>query len=847
MSAIGLILGCAGDPPRQAIGRFEYAATEGELVLAGGGVPQLVIVAMKDAPMPVRFAAEELKEHLDRMTGGDFSVVDTVPDDGKAIVLGDGPEARDAGIDVTSIARDGYAIRTVGPTIFIAGFDDTSERTHVLTTIKSPLPRETNRYAMEKEVGEPTFDFQRGTLYGVYRFLDELGVRWFFPGPKGTVIPPRKNLSVRTFSLTEEPHYVLRKAGTTTWAWYYMQTANYTSSANPQEYDELGYGGRALRLWLMRNRGSSEWFAYNHRPPRMELEERYGGEHPEYFAVRENGARDLAPETGRTGHLCYNTEGVFEITTRDIDAYLSGKTAREMGISNHMAALNPYNRGWSAYAIYGRSVSLLPHDSFRGCECPECRALTRSDLPFPHHHTRLLWPFVIRVAKWMEEAYPENFIICLAYASYTEPYPELTSLPSNIVVGLCPAYHARTHNDLDDAGYRELMRLVGAWSGMNRRPMLIWLHHLYRFRRPTRKGVPMLITEFYNRLFKDLAPHANMMQIEMDWDSIMLEHLNRYVMIRLMYNPNLDAAELVRDYAVSFYGPEGSKLVLPLLADVEERSVAVGRNQANAIDIWEKHFTEEAVAGYRRQADALVDLTAGTRFHEAADLFSRYFVGEIEAGRRYYVDQVKNLAESESAHVGIRPLVGAVKVDGVLDEPGWGQSGVASDFVSNINGQAMQYRTEVRLLRSEDDLYFAFTCYDPDAGKLSTDKGASESIEFFLDLEHDHDSYYWVQIDGGLRVEDWYIHNALEPPDKTWVSGVEAAVQHYDDRWVMEVRLPRKSMKGGLDEPVKGSWGVNFCRSMKQPPRENDRYSSWSPLLRGLFHQPDLFGHVSFE
>jgi hypothetical protein len=33
---------------------------------------------------------------------------------------------------------------------------------------------------------------------------------------------------------------------------------------------------------------------------------------------------------------------------------------------------------------------------------------------------------------------------------------------------------------------------------------------------------------------------------------------------------------------------------------------------------------------------------------------------------------------------------------------------------------------------------------------------------------------------------------------------------------------------------------------MRRPPREADRYSSWSPLLRGKFHQPDLFGHLVF-
>ena len=31
----------------------------------------------------------------------------------------------------------------------------------------------------------------------------------------------------------------------------------------------------------------------------------------------------------------------------------------------------------------------------------------------------------------------------------------------------------------------------------------------------------------------------------------------------------------------------------------------------------------------------------------------------------------------------------------------------------------------------------------------------------------------------------------MEPPDETWHSGVEAAVEYFDDRWVMEIRLPR--------------------------------------------------------
>ena len=138
----------------------------------------------RGAPAPVRFAGDELKDHLDRMTGGSFPVVETIPADGRAIVLGDCPQAREAGIDVKSIARDGYAVRTVAETIFIAGPDDATPKSEIILGVKQPFPRTKSRYAMEAELGAATWDFDRGTLYGTYRFLEELGVRWFFVGDK---------------------------------------------------------------------------------------------------------------------------------------------------------------------------------------------------------------------------------------------------------------------------------------------------------------------------------------------------------------------------------------------------------------------------------------------------------------------------------------------------------------------------------------------------------------------------------------------------------------------------------------------------------------------------------------
>jgi hypothetical protein len=831
--------------PGRADGLFKLERGERALVLARDGAARAAIMVQRDAPAAVRFAAEELKEHLDLMTGADFPIVTTQPKEGVAIVLGDCAAVRAAGIDAARIARDGYAIRTSGSVIAIAGRDDATAKGEALFKVKSPFPRTASRYAMEAALGAATWDFERGTLYGVYRFLEELGVRWFLPGTKGRVIPTQPDLSFRELQLHEEPAFILRKVGRATWQWYMTGAARTKHMLNPEEYEDLEWGGNMLRLWLLRMRHSSEWFAFNHRPTRMELEERYGKQFPEYFAVRESGQRDLKPQAGRTGHLCYTEPGVLEITKRDIDDYYAGKTGKELGLSSHRLALNPLNRGWPANAIYSRSVSLLPHDSFRGCYCPRCLAITRQDLPRPHWHSALVWQFVTKVAKWMETAHPQAFILCLAYSSYSERPEGMSQLPANVVVGMCPAQYARTTNDVDEAAYADLMRMVGEWRAVSQRPMLIWLHHLYRYRKERRLGMPMLLTSLYERMFRDLSKHANMMHIEMDPDSIMLEHLNRYVMLKLLYNPNLSAEALVDDYAERFYGP-GGELIGPLLKDMEKRCLAAARTHANSIDMWEKHFDADTIARYRADTDRMLERVRGTPHAEAGRLFSTWFLGAIENGRAQYVHHVKKVADGEGAKISIRALVGEITIDGVLDEEGWERSARLRRFIGNTSGEPTRLNTEVRLLRAPEHLYFAFVCQDPNTPKLSEKKGDAETVEIFLDPEHDHDSFYQILIDLGGRVQDWYFEGGGEPADATWDSGAKVAVKRGTDSWVIEVQLPRDRIKGGLERPAGRPWGANFCRSMKYPPRPEDTFSGWSPLLRGRFAQPDLFGHIFF-
>jgi hypothetical protein len=215
---------CEAAPARKG-GLFRYSRGEHTISLSENGQANAVIVVRKEAPPSARFAAEELKEHLDLITGAKFQVTDSIAAGKAAFVLGECPEARQAGIVVSKIARDGYQIRTVGQIIFIVGPDDRPTKSEVLFKAKTLFGKKPGRYAMERDLGAATWDFERGTLYGVYRFLEELGVRWFLPGEKGRVIPEKMNLKFQAIDLHEEPAFILRNAGKATWQWYQLNGA----------------------------------------------------------------------------------------------------------------------------------------------------------------------------------------------------------------------------------------------------------------------------------------------------------------------------------------------------------------------------------------------------------------------------------------------------------------------------------------------------------------------------------------------------------------------------------------------------------------------------------------------
>ena len=157
------------------------------------------------------------------------------------------------------------------------------------------------------------------------------------------------------------------------------------------------------------------------------------------------------------------------------------------------------------------------------------------------------------------------------------------------------------------------------------------------------------------------------------------------------------------------------------------------------------------------------------------------------------------------------------------------------------------WATALHLAYDATNLYVGCVCHDPKAQTRPAVRGMADYIEVFLDPDNDRKDYYWWLVSIGGHVDGVHFRGARGGPNPKWASGATAAVTRAADRWVLEMAIPLKSLRGAPGKLTGRHWTANFCRTTFSPPRPADRYTSASPMMRGRFHQPSLFGRVAFE
>ena len=490
--------------------------------------PESEIVVGENAPSATRIAAKELAFFMEGVFGSALPVVSRRTPGRTAILLG-GPVPEELGVDGFEVAAEGDRVR-------IVGVDD-----------DPPDPDKTAFLASEAP-WQPCF--KRGTLFGVYDFLERhAGVRMYFPGELGTVIPRKDRIVVPEGVRRVEPVFTVRRYG-------------FDDGMVPKEVVAAAPEGTevaAKRLNWYRLRMETSYIPCCHGEVFCRILERFHETHPEYFmALPDKDGRlvrqtDL-PRKGERGkgHLCH-TSKVWDEIYEDAKAYFSGKSAETRGIPGGK---------WGQNAT-GRWFDVMPQDGMswvRSCRCDECvKALgpfreRRSDL---HFASDLIWRRTCEVARRLTaDGFKDARITQMAYIPYGR-VPDF-DIPGNVDVMVA---RRGPWGEIDRAMQDRENSEVKAWADKLGHKVWLWNYpdkvHCWNLLMP---DVPQMSPRSWAAYYKSVRPFAFGAFAESESDRWIYNYLNYYVFSRVAWDRDADVEKILAEHHRLMFGAAAGEM-----------------------------------------------------------------------------------------------------------------------------------------------------------------------------------------------------------------------------------------------------------------------------------------------
>jgi hypothetical protein len=449
------------------------AVARADLTLARDGRARTVIVCSPNATAAELNAARDLAAHLTHITGAPFELrtnAATAPS--RAILVGPGALAAkyfpDA--DVAALGPEEFVQRSRGGRLLLAG-------------------------------GRP-----RGTLYAVYRFLQEqCGVRWWTPW--ATNIPSRRTLVIRALNARGRPAFEYREpfwfAGFDP-LWKVRHGANGEHRRIPESW-----GGCVIY------KGFAHTF-YPLVPP-----EKHFKEHPEWYSLIK-GQR-----TYERAQLCLSNPELREFVVRRVKEWL--RESPEAAI-----------------------ISVTQNDWHGACECANCRAMDEAE----GSPSGSLIRFVNHIAEKIEPEFPNVAVDTFAY-QYTRRPPKQVRPRHNVIVRLC-SIECNFREPLDHASNAAFLADLEGWSKICRR-LYIWDYttdfHAYVQPHPNWFTLGPNV-----RLFQKFGVRGVFEQGAYQGYGGELGELRAWVLAQLLWNPQQDDRALIREFLDGYYGPAGAPI-----------------------------------------------------------------------------------------------------------------------------------------------------------------------------------------------------------------------------------------------------------------------------------------------
>jgi len=743
-----------------------------------------------DSPCPiVRYAADELQRVLTVTLGKKPEITAQPSAEALQLVLGSGPLAGEAGLDIGKLPVDGYYIRRVGKRIFLAGKDDPKAD-----------PR-TKKY-ME--------NYDRGTLNAVYDFLERFaGVRFYFPHECGTVIPMRGSLKLaEKINILERPDMNSR-----TWAHRGLGKA-WSDPVRPD------VPARTMLQLRYRARPYGQSNSLN----RFHFLERFGKSHPEYFALMENGKRFTDPKLTHSGQLCFES-GIREEIFQDIKAYLTGKPASSLGM-----------KSWDVNAFSPGYVTVCPQDWLYWCGCEKCRKIAEPGrgaiYKKPAEQQKVsdyIWQFTADLANRMKKEGVPGKLVQLAYMPYN--LPPKCEIPDNVQVAVAvfPGIAAPDHprmavTEAQIAPWLKIVKggvILRAWTGKTMARKIAY--------------IPAMKHNYIGQYFAERKHRYAGAYIDEFSDHFMFAYLNVYVFSKLAWNQETDPKALLDEHFNLMFG-KAAPLMRRFYDDLEklwnDKVLRAGSDTGLGItfkipgelELWNDIYSPAKMAEYNALFDQAEKITGGME-RRRVRFIRRELFGKLLEGSRKFTASRLSLADWK-----IRP----------------GET----VFLRPHKGNVCEVRTTVKVEETADSFVFRVSCEEPFMNEIKAAAGQKDSpkvfedsdVEIFLKPRNGSPRYlqFAVNSEGVLADCEHSAGDAFKARGLAWNSGAVCKAEKSAEGWKVELNVPRKVL-GDYD---RNGFKVNFGRrrAFKSVRKAAEEYYKWSPSAGGTFHDTDSWG-----
>lgn len=752
------------------------ASTQG-LDIVRDGRPCAEIVVDRGAHRGIHAAAQDLQEHLEKISDARLNLVHAPSNDAiNRIYVGENqytsrlgyqlPEFSGSGYDI--LIGDTYAVLSGAHTFFPPSkFGDLAEFQAFMGEKYSAELFTSGRGQFNESLGIYDND-DIGAWYAVSALLERLGVRFYAPYEDGTIFPKLTSISLKPGRETRQAAFDRRQ-------WWHSALAT----------DRDGVA------WLKRLKcGTRTGIVCNHTLRTLICDPETRVRHPSWYAEESPGR--LFPGFRNQGGVPRYTDPDFQSACVDwarklFDTY---PTLSQVTLGAPEDANDPYD--WRDRAVY--QTPGIDHQQA---------------------YANMMWDFHVAVARELKKSHPDKGVIwwCL-YNNRIPTNIDPDNQPDNILCrmeAVPPSAYAL--DDEKKAFFDGIRSMFSAFKPRDKSQQWEWWLDYWW---PTSPRYPEFFMQklqqarqeqrrYFDGFFMEVAPDSQTNPTRIG--EVPISHLMMYVNCKLLWDPDLDLDALLDEYYKLWFGP-AEKEMRAFHEYAEKVWLRPGSRSVSEVNGFLKR--EDVPKYFELLEAARARTNPGTVYHDRIAALENSYAGlktifedRIPRGQVIRAEVLPNDAQADgdfakyaSAWLPLKDLT----------------TGEA----------AAQNRTEftVALTQNKQQLFVAVRCAEANMEGLVETTKVFDTSGIFRDdhvticVNTPEKNWFEVTVNPAAAVydecRDLEVINRVALPI-LWTPGTKAVVKKHTDRWELEVAIPTGEF-GHAGSSPRFPWGINVRR-----------------------------------